>query len=441
MKYHYQRKSVQASFCLLVLCFVSFCAGCATELNMRGIHNINDIQIQPPTKPLRLVGLSSKEATLNLNVDVEVDDASLRQYDFRWIPVLQNKIESALVATLDGQNIFQNVNADSGRRGDIDLSATFYFSHRAFDDVQWLPVSCVTGFLVTPAHVNTTGTARVSMRSSLTDFKTTRVFSASGSGRTTSGIAGHGDAVALAIEDVSTKLISQIEAFAANEYPQYMLIARKTQHEKKASPSPIVTTPKTYEPPTRIQAEEQREQVHANCDLKIRDLLNSGEHVALCINMSEPNNTCPFDQDRIENWKKAMTDEVGNFYENVVFSYYNKFENFTLVDRNNLINVLKEHQLSQSGLTNKETRIEVGKLVGINYLVNIGYNRYCILPRVNDITTIKIIEIETGKIVAVDTITNKQIYNPKSLQLEIIKTILNGQEVVMGSDGRTLYRK
>jgi hypothetical protein len=184
-----------------------------------------------------------------------------------------------------------------------------------------------------------------------------------------------------------------------------------------------------------------KEQIHANCDLEIRELLGAGEDVELCINISEPNNTCSLSQDRMENWKKAMTDELGNFYENVVFSYYNKFENFTLVDRNNLINVLKEHQLSQSGLTNKETRIEVGKLVGINYLVNIGYNRYCILPRVNDITTIKIIEIETGKIVAVDTIENWQIYNPKSLQFEIIKTILNGQEVVMGSDGRTLYRK
>ncbi|MBW2580709.1 MAG: hypothetical protein JRD00_07165 [Deltaproteobacteria bacterium] len=81
------------------------------------------------------------------------------------------------------------------------------------------------------------------------------------------------------------------------------------------------------------------------------------------------------------------------------------------------------------------------KMVGINYLANIGYNRYCIWPRVNDTTTIKLIEIETGKIVAVDTIENLQIYNPKSLQLEIIKTVLNGQEVVMGSDGRTLYRK
>jgi hypothetical protein len=136
-----------------------------------------------------------------------------------------------------------------------------------------------------------------------------------------------------------------------------------------------------------------------------------------------------------------MTDEIGNFYENVVFSYYNKFENFTLVDRNNLTNVLKEHQLSQLELTNKETRIEVGKLVGINYLVKIGYNRYCSLPRMNDITTIKLIEIETGKIMAVDTIENRKIYNPKSLQYEVIKTVLNGQEVVVGPNGRTLYRK
>jgi len=190
-----------------------------------------------------------------------------------------------------------------------------------------------------------------------------------------------------------------------------------------------------------VQGTTATEQIHANCDLEIRELLAVERHVAFCISMSEPNNTCSLSQDRLENWKKAMTNEVGNFYENVVFSYFNKFENFTLVDRNNLINVLNEHQLSQSGLTNKETRIEVGKLVGINYLVNIGYNRYCLLPRVNDITTIKLIEIETGKIVAVDTIENWQIYNTKSLQLEIIKTVLNGQEVVMGPDGRTLYRK
>jgi len=190
-----------------------------------------------------------------------------------------------------------------------------------------------------------------------------------------------------------------------------------------------------------LKEETPAEQIHANCDLEIRELLAGGEDVALCINITEPNITCALSQDAIQNWQKAMTDEVGNFYENVVFSYYNKFENFTLVDRNNLTNVLKEHQLSQLELTNKETRIELGKLVGINYLVRIGYNRYCSLPRMNDITTIKLIEIETGKIMAVDTIENRKIYNPKSLQYEVIKTVLNGQEVVVGPDGRTLYRK
>jgi hypothetical protein len=193
-----------------------------------------------------------------------------------------------------------------------------------------------------------------------------------------------------------------------------------------------------YSTRTQITAGER---VYPDCDLKIRELLAAGEDVALCINITEPSNACSLSQDAIQNWQKAMTDEVGNFYESVVFSYYNKFDNFTLVDRNNLVNVLKEHQLSQSGLTDKETRIEVGKLVGINYLVNIGYNRYCSLPRINDITTIKIIEIETGKIMAVDTIENRKMYNPKSLQLETIKTVLNGQEVLVGSDGRTLYRK
>jgi hypothetical protein len=187
--------------------------------------------------------------------------------------------------------------------------------------------------------------------------------------------------------------------------------------------------------------ETPAEQIHANCDLEIRELLTAGEDVAICINITEPSNACPLSQDAIQNWQKAIKDEVGNFYESVVFSYYNKYKNFTLVDRNNLVSVLREHQLSQSGLTDKETRIEVGKLVGINYLVNIGYNRYCPLPRINDITTIKIIEIETGKIIAVDTIENRKMYNPKSLQLETIKTVLNGQEVVVGADGRTLYRK
>jgi hypothetical protein len=190
-----------------------------------------------------------------------------------------------------------------------------------------------------------------------------------------------------------------------------------------------------------LKEETPAEQIHANCDLEIRELLVAGEDVALCINITEPSISCGLSPDAIQNWQKAITDEVGNFYENVVFSYYNKFENFTLVDRNNLTNVLKEHQLSQLELTNKETRIQVGKLVGINYLVKIGYNRYCSLPRMNDITTIKLIEIETGKIMAVDTIENRKIYNPKSLQYQVIKTVLNGQEVVVGPDGRTLYRK
>jgi hypothetical protein len=190
-----------------------------------------------------------------------------------------------------------------------------------------------------------------------------------------------------------------------------------------------------------LKEETPAEQIRGNCDLEIRELLAAEKHVALCVNISEPNNTCPLSRDKIENWKKAMTNELGNFFENVVFSSYNQLENFTLVDRNNLINVLKEHQLSQSGLINKETRITAGKLIGINYMADIAYNRHCVLPRVNDTATIKLIAIETGKIMAVDTIEYLQAYNSKSRQLEIIRTRLNGQEVVVGPDGKTLYRK
>ena len=99
--------------------------------------------------------------------------------------------------------------------------------------------------------------------------------------------------------------------------------------------------------------------------------------------------------------------------------------NFTLVERERLKAILEEHQLSEVGLFSDETRVKAGELLGVNYLVDIALVRYCVVPFMNDITTIKLIDVQTGRILASDRY--EMVRDPQTTN--ILKVKLNYEEV------------
>lgn len=63
-----------------------------------------------------------------------------------------------------------------------------------------------------------------------------------------------------------------------------------------------------------------------------------------------------------------------------------------VVDRNHVSRILEEHSFSQTGLTDPDSRQEIGKLLGANALCVLDFHGK--RPRAN----VKVIDVETGSI-------------------------------------------
>ncbi|MBC8403451.1 MAG: hypothetical protein H8E14_18360 [Candidatus Marinimicrobia bacterium] len=103
---------------------------------------------------------------------------------------------------------------------------------------------------------------------------------------------------------------------------------------------------------------------------------------------------------------------------------------YEVIERNQLTEILKEHQLTMSGLTDENATVKVGKLLGVdaiifgegNYTVNddggwyektgknkdgeeYTYDVYKIFRLIDTQLSIRVVEVETGKIVASKTMS------------------------------------
>ena len=64
-------------------------------------------------------------------------------------------------------------------------------------------------------------------------------------------------------------------------------------------------------------------------------------------------------------------------------------------------------------------------MLGVNYLVSIGLSRYCVVPLMRDVTTINLIDVETGRLLASD----RYVMVKESATGNLLKAILNYEDV------------
>ena len=190
--------------------------------------------------------------------------------------------------------------------------------------------------------------------------------------------------------------------------------------------TPAKSTPDQTESSRSISQAPRGEKPKFTCSSRVREMLKNGQKVRLCIIISEAENACPLPENtNIEYWKKAIKIEMANFWEAVALKAGANEPNFTLVERARLKAILEEHQLSEVGLFSDETRIKIGKLLGVNYLVDVALLRYCVLPLMRDVSTIKLIDVQTGRILASDRYEMIR----ESQTGDILKVFLNYEEM------------
>jgi len=136
--------------------------------------------------------------------------------------------------------------------------------------------------------------------------------------------------------------------------------------------------------------------------LKIIDLLDEKKRVNIAVIVSEVKNSFSYVSG---DWVASMRNNVQSYTEMMLLSNFGQQENFSVVDRTRLKHILDEYNFSQSGFVSDKLRARIGEMTGATYLFDISFSRFRSRDyEKDDIVNSRLIEIESGKILAVDQV-------------------------------------
>jgi uncharacterized protein YwgA len=206
-------KAARISFIVALLMVNWGCAVKSPQVTMRGIDKVNGIQFDD-------VAVNAKETVpIAATINIETQSGIPAQYERQ----LKEKIKKPLFESLNRVHLFNQINDGSlgNTESDISINIKYAYENQAYDDVGYMPLACLTLLIVTPSHVVTQGTADVIINSKFSRESMRDKFNVEGEGWTTTGIAGHGDALAKALRTVTQELIKKSLDFIANNTNYY----------------------------------------------------------------------------------------------------------------------------------------------------------------------------------------------------------------------------
>jgi membrane-associated protease RseP (regulator of RpoE activity) len=136
--------------------------------------------------------------------------------------------------------------------------------------------------------------------------------------------------------------------------------------------------------------------------MKIQNLLLENNKVSIAIIVSEVKNSFP---NVSKDWADSMRINLQSGYESfLIFRLGEKNENFSIVDRSRLKQILDEFQFSQSGFVSDKLRAKIGEMTGATHILDVSFSRFQSSSGMDDITSARLVEIESGKVLAVDQV-------------------------------------
>lgn len=209
--------NVKLAICSLLVIFL---AGCATSVNTNKFRWHSDLTFQ--SMPSR----SDREYDLTLAVELRLHNTPSTAQD----SMVQESLRKSLVDLLTSKRMFRQIVAP-GSTSDALLRVDLTYTHSAVDELQKLPLAIVTLFIYTPSRVDSTGIAKAILTSRFSQDVLTEQWQETGKGSTTTGLFGHGDAMAKSIQGLSLKLLPRVVDFlrANSSYFDQVLIAKRRQ--------------------------------------------------------------------------------------------------------------------------------------------------------------------------------------------------------------------
>lgn len=138
--------------------------------------------------------------------------------------------------------------------------------------------------------------------------------------------------------------------------------------------------------------------------IKLDSLLVENKKIVIAIIVTEVKNaTLNKSSGNYESWVDSIKSSMQSRLESNLLNAYDNEKSFSIVDRNRLHQILEEHRLSQSGLISDKLRTQIGIMTGATHLLDATLSRFSLENGFEDVESERLIDIETGNVLAVDT--------------------------------------
>lgn len=137
--------------------------------------------------------------------------------------------------------------------------------------------------------------------------------------------------------------------------------------------------------------------------LKLQNILFGNSKVTVAVIVTEVKNSFP---NMPQDWATSTRNNLQSREEMHLLSGFGKNEKFSIVDRSRLKQILDEFQFSRTGFVSDKLRAKIGEMTGATHILDISFSRFQGRSyEQDDILNVRLIEIESGKVLAVDQIT------------------------------------
>lgn len=136
----------------------------------------------------------------------------------------------------------------------------------------------------------------------------------------------------------------------------------------------------------------------------IQSLLLDNKKIVLAVVVSDVKNTFDMKKDIYDSWVEGVRNNEQTGMEGFYLKNVGTGPNFSIVDRSRTKAILEEYKLGQTGLVSDTMRVKIGEMTGATHLLDVTFGRFKTEQGYNDVLNARLIDINTGAVVAVDQI-------------------------------------
>jgi membrane-associated protease RseP (regulator of RpoE activity) len=136
----------------------------------------------------------------------------------------------------------------------------------------------------------------------------------------------------------------------------------------------------------------------------IQSLLSDNKKVVLAVVVSDVRTTFDMKKDVYDSWVEGVRNNEQTGMESFYLQSLGTGTTFSIVDRSRTKAILEEFKLGQTGLVSDTLRAKIGEMTGATHLLDVTFSRFKIDEGYDDVLNARLIDINTGAVLAVDQI-------------------------------------